>query len=999
MKGLQFFYSLSVKAKIIGGLLLISAIFMVVILEFNRKLHDIIDSYEELEERHGKKKEFSVTIQGNIIKIKQINNQFLLSKNPELEKIFQQKQIETINLIHKLKEIDQDSRQTGDQILVLVQKYTKTLEQIFSAWKTMGLDHNSGLQGAFRKSAHDLQDYGRDMDVEESYVYFLRAGRAIGEMALWANKGAWDELNETSLERRLFQDVKTAMNLFAKEIKAATIRPELKQQILTQTQQYQTRLVAFTQAVFSQSDKRDATWRQLAKISNKIDQTLQQHYAPGFMSMLLSVRRSEKDYLLRHLEKYVKKTGTNMADLRTIVSNSNISLQKKKAIFERSDIYLKNFHDLVKQDQMIYQYIDESQQIIKKLMPLLEQISQQGVDHMHHYKQQLHADVAYETKIGWIIVVFSLLLSLAVALVIARTISEPLKKLGRALRQIGDGALTVTIPKPSGKDEVYQISSRAEYMSDKLLALVNRIQMTTKSLNVCIQELIDTKESLSADSKENYQLTRTVVNQLQVMENNTLAIQQEIQNIASRTAENAVSMEQLSSNVETIATSVAQTNANINTVASAAEEMTANIAGVNTSLKQVDDSTNRVAGSIQSMSHSLTDVQKLCHNAHDDSQSAQKKTVNASDVMGGLSYSADEIVTVVDVINNIAKQTNMLALNASIEAAGAGEAGKGFAVVANEVKDLARQTTEATEMIASKIDEMRQKTGEAVEANQDITDSIENMSQINQNILEAIEEQTGSIQSIDQEMQSVIYASAEVGRNAEELNQAAQDVAASALEAAQGANTIADSAVEVSQAAQKLTQDNQEINKASQQVVYSAEEGTKAAHQATKAVQQIFKNISLINGSIHHTSLLIETIAKPQEGLQHSVEALDCGEEPYEIGKVKLAHLQWLGKLENVIRGRSQLRAEEVASHKECAFGQWYYHQGMKQFGTLPVYRDIDTAHQKVHDNARMIVALANEGKKEAAEKEMNHFSDLKDQMFDLLDQLYLEIADEKNRT
>lgn len=90
----------------------------------------------------------------------------------------------------------------------------------------------------------------------------------------------------------------------------------------------------------------------------------------------------------------------------------------------------------------------------------------------------------------------------------------------------------------------------------------------------------------------------------------------------------------------------------------------------------------------------------------------------------GSRVSIQEIGKVVSVIDDIAAQTNLLALNATIEAASAGEAGRGFAVVANEVKELAKQTSEATNEIARKIEEIQTNTADAVSAIQEIVGSI-----------------------------------------------------------------------------------------------------------------------------------------------------------------------------------------------------------------------------------------------------------------------------------
>ena len=95
-----------------------------------------------------------------------------------------------------------------------------------------------------------------------------------------------------------------------------------------------------------------------------------------------------------------------------------------------------------------------------------------------------------------------------------------------------------------------------------------------------------------------------------------------------------------------------------------------------------------------------------------------------------MAQAAEQIGTVVSLINNIAEQTNLLALNATIEAARAGDAGKGFAVVASEVKNLARQTATATEGIGAQVKEMQAATRETVDSISDINGTINELSAI-----------------------------------------------------------------------------------------------------------------------------------------------------------------------------------------------------------------------------------------------------------------------------
>jgi methyl-accepting chemotaxis protein len=167
-------------------------------------------------------------------------------------------------------------------------------------------------------------------------------------------------------------------------------------------------------------------------------------------------------------------------------------------------------------------------------------------------------------------------------------------------------------------------------------------------------------------------------------------------------------------------------------------------------------------------------------------------SVKANETNGkveGLAEAARKIGEVVNLISEIAEQTNLLALNATIEAARAGEAGKGFAVVASEVKNLATQTAKATEEIGQQIGGMQAATGEAVEAIRVIVRVIEEMNEISASIAGAVEQQNAATEEIAHTVERAAQGTkaategiAEVNRAAVESGSAAEQVLISARE-------------------------------------------------------------------------------------------------------------------------------------------------------------------------------------------------------------------------
>ena len=157
-----------------------------------------------------------------------------------------------------------------------------------------------------------------------------------------------------------------------------------------------------------------------------------------------------------------------------------------------------------------------------------------------------------------------------------------------------------------------------------------------------------------------------------------------------------------------------------------------------------------VAGATQELSEATNEIaQNVAESARATSE-AQEKAEYTNAVIKELGENSEKIGGIIQVINSIADQTNLLALNATIEAARAGEAGKGFAVVANEVKELAKQTSEATEEITKMIQIIQSGTSKAVSSVEEITQTVSQVNDFTNTIASAAEEQTATVSEINQ---------------------------------------------------------------------------------------------------------------------------------------------------------------------------------------------------------------------------------------------------------
>jgi len=330
-------------------------------------------------------------------------------------------------------------------------------------------------------------------------------------------------------------------------------------------------------------------------------------------------------------------------------------------------------------------------------------------------------------KVFVIILIIAIILIVLVGLGFSKIMMMPIVEIVNNLKDISEGEGDLTRRLEVRTDD--ELGSMAKYFN----LFVQKIENTIKNVTGNITVLASSSEELSATSNE--------------ISSNSINMTEKSQIVSTTT-------EDLNNNMTSVSAATEEISSSINTVASAIEEMSASL--------------NEVAGN--------------CTRASEITQNANSKSAAAGDMMNELNTSANEIGKVLDVINDIADQTNLLALNATIEAASAGDAGKGFAVVATEVKELAKQTAEATEEIGRKIEDVQNKTKGAVDAISEINKIIIEVNDITQVIAAAIEEQSSTTGEISGNISGISNATVEVSNNIQNASQGSSEILGSVRE-------------------------------------------------------------------------------------------------------------------------------------------------------------------------------------------------------------------------
>jgi len=516
-------------------------------------------------------------------------------------------------------------------------------------------------------------------------------------------------------------------------------------------------------------------------------------------------------------------------------------------------------------------------------------------------EERVAANIKSKTIVAGIVTLLTIFIIILLSYRITTSITRPLRACVEFARTVADGKLDSRLT-VAGGGEAADLAAAMNIMANNLHSMVSRVSSASGVLITIDNDIEKVARKLVSSAHLQEVAVAETSRAVDHINTSVYEVSERVDKLTTSASETSASILQMASSVEEVAISADKLGDSVDEVSSSIIQITASIKEIGTSIINLLDASSTTASSISEMDATIKQVEKnametsaITEGVRKDAETGKCAVEEAiagmqairsssritAEVIENLSLRANDIGTILSVIDEVAEQTSLLALNAAIIAAQAGEHGKGFAVVADEIRELAERTSSSTREIAIVVNGVQDETRRAVDAICLAEASITEGERRSQHSGVALEKIVSGVQRASIQVREIARATVEQAHGSQSIKEAMESVeemvghiAVSAREHSRGSELITIAVERMKDLTSHVRTSTREQSRTSSQIARATEEASDMIDQIRKASGSQAQSSDMISKAVVNIQTATATNSEAATVMESSISGL-----------------------------------------------------------------------------------------------------------------------------